>query len=400
MYSFFYAIWGTSWTFPFININYSYLWFGTAIMAIFFSNSKKVSFDGFLIIFLIVVWTILYFFIGIPDNLSSDRSSDFYYLLTYVLKIFLGIFLVFTFVNLFQSNEDIRLFFVSLSLFIIPIIFYLAYKYLYDYGLDFIGVQVDDSLRGTKTFKNSLATSLVLITPFIFAGIFSGRNRFIFVLAFFSVLFFLYYVNSRSAVIILIFEILFFFFLSQSENIKSNLRYIFISSVVLIFISGISLSDWILKNNAFSDSGLPEYFQSNEENLIETHRGWLLIESINGYLDSSLMGNGIATFRIRPTNLDSRTDTHNDYALLLYEQGTIGFALILFLIIWRISVNVKLSKNYNDRFLEASSCALFGLLISLLFVNLIQSLVFWTIIAFSYVFFDIYKKNNLEEKNN
>ena len=400
MYSFFYAIWGTSWTFPFININYSYLWFGTAIMAIFFSNSKKVSFDGFLIIFLIVVWTILYFFIGIPDNLSSDRSSDFYYLLTYVLKIFLGIFLVFTFVNLFQSNEDIRLFFVSLSLFIIPIIFYLAYKYLYDYGLDFIGVQVDDSLRGTKTFKNSLATSLVLITPFIFAGIFSGRNRFIFVLAFFSVLFFLYYVNSRSAVIILIFEILFFFFLSQSENIKSNLRYIFISSVVLIFISGISLSDWILKNNAFSDSGLPEYFQSNEENLIETHRGWLLIESLNGYLDSSLMGNGIATFRIRPTNLDSRTDTHNDYALLLYEQGTIGFALILFLIIWRISVNVKLSKNYNDRFLEASSCALFGLLISLLFVNLIQSLVFCTIIAFSYVFFDIYKINNLAENKN
>ena len=68
-----------------------------------------------------------------------------------------------------------------------------------------------------------------------------------------------------------------------------------------------------------------------------------MIESLNGYLDSSLMGNGIATFRIRPTNLDSRTDTHNDYALC-YEQGTIGFALILFLIIWRISVNVKLSK--------------------------------------------------------
>ena len=153
MYSFFYAIWGTSWTFPFININYSYLWFGTAILAIFFSNSKKVSFDEFLIIFLIVLWTILFFFIGIPDNLSSDKSSDFFYLVSYVLKVFLGIFLVFTFVNLFQSSEDIKLFFVSLSLFLIPIIFYLSYKYLIVYGLDFIGVQVDDNLRGTKTFK-------------------------------------------------------------------------------------------------------------------------------------------------------------------------------------------------------------------------------------------------------
>ena len=370
------------------------MWFGTAIVALFFSNSKKVSVDGFLIIFVIVLWTILFFFIGIPDNLSSDKSSDFFYLVTYVLKIFLGIFLVFTFVNLFQNDEDIRLFFVSLSLFIIPIIFYLAYKYLYDFGLDFIGVQVDDNLRGTKTFKNSLATSLVLIAPFIFGGIFSGRNRFIFITALFSILFFLYYVNSRSAVIILIFEILFFFFLSQSARIKRNLRNIFISSVVLISISGISLSDWILKNNAFSDSGLPEFFQTDEEGLLETHRGWLLMEALNGYLDSSLMGNGIATFRIRPTNLDSRTDTHNDYALLLYEQGTIGFALILFLIIWRISVNLKLLKNHNDRYLEASSCALVGLLVSLLFVNLIQSLVFWTIIALSYVFSDIYKKNN------
>ena len=397
MYSFFYAIWGTSWTFPFININYSYLWFGTAILAVFFSNSKKVSFDEFLIIFLIVLWTILFFFIGIPDNLSSDKSSDFFYLVSYVLKVFLGIFLVFTFVHLFQSSEDLKLFFVSLSLFLIPIIFYLSYKYLIVYGLDFIGVQVDDNLRGTKTFKNSLATSVVLIMPFIFAGIFSGKNRFIFTIAFISVLFFLYYVNSRSAVIILFFEILFFFFLSQSERIKRNLRYVFISLIALIFISGISFSDWILKNNAFSDSGLPEYFQSNEENLLETHRGWLLIESFNGYLESSLMGNGIATFRIRPTNLDSRTDTHNDYALLLYEQGTIGFGLILFLIIWRISVNMKLLKKYNDRYLEASSCALVGLLISLIFVNLIQTLVFWTIIALSYVFSDIYNKKNLEK---
>lgn len=367
-------------------------------MAVFFSNSKKVSFDDFLIIFLIVLWTILFFFIGIPDNLASDKSSDFFYLVSYVLKVFLGIFLVFTFVNLFHSNEDIRLFFVSLSLFLIPIIFYLSYKYLIDYGLDFIGVQVDDSLRGTKTFKNSLATSVVLIMPFIFAGIFSGKNRLIFIAAFFSVLFFLYFVNSRSAVIILFFEIFFFFFLSQSERIRRNLRYVFISLIALIFISGISLTDWILKNNAFSDSGLPAYFQSNEENLLETHRGWLLIESFNGYLDSSLMGNGIATFRIRPTNLDSRTDTHNDYALLLYEQGTIGFALILFLIIWRISANLKLLKKYNNRYLEASSCALVGLLISLIFVNLIQTLVFWTIIALSYVFSDLYNKKGLEEK--
>ena len=390
-FAFFYAIWGTSWTFPIININYSYLWLGTAILAIFFSNSVKVSINDFLIPLLIITCVTFYFFIGIPDNLSSDNGDDFYYLLIYVVKIFIGIFLIFCFLNLFKNNEDINLFFMSLSLVIIPIIIYVAYKYLYVYDLDFIGVEVDDSLRGTRSFKNSFATSLALIAPFLFASILNNEKKFIHLFSFSLVLFFLYYVNSRSAIIILGFEILFFIFLSQSKELRRNLRYIFLGIISIIIISGISLTDWVLKNNEYSDSGLSTFLQPEDEGLLESHRGWLLIEALNGYLDSNLIGNGIATFRIRPSNLDSRTDTHNDYALLLYEQGTIGFGLVLFLIIFRLNANAKLMKTQNNRMLEASSCSLIGLLISLIFINLIQTLVFWTIIAISYVFSQINK---------
>ncbi len=390
-FAFFYAIWGTSWTFPIININYSYLWLGTAILAIFFSNSVKVSINDFLIPLLIITCVTFYFFIGIPDNLSSDNGDDFYYLLIYVVKIFIGIFLIFCFLNLFKNNEDINLFFMSLSLVIIPIIIYVAYKYLYVYDLDFIGVEVDDSLRGTRSFKNSFATSLALIAPFLFASILNNEKKFIHLFSFSLVLFFLYYVNSRSAIIILGFEILFFIFLSQSKELRRNLRYIFLGIISIIIISGISLTDWVLKNNEYSDSGLSTFLQPEDEGLLESHRGWLLIEALNGYLDSNLIGNGIATFRIRPSNLDSRTDTHNDYALLLYEQGTIGFGLVLFLIIFRLNANAKLMKTQNNRLLEASSCSLIGLLISLIFINLIQTLVFWTIIAISYVFSQINK---------
>ena len=390
-FAFFYAIWGTSWTFPIININYSYLWLGTAILAIFFSNSVKVSINDFLIPLLIITCVTFYFFIGIPDNLSSDNGDDFYYLLIYVVKIFIGIFLIFCFLNLFKNNEDINLFFMSLSVVIIPIIIYVAYKYLYVYDLDFIGVEVDDSLRGTRSFKNSFATSLALIAPFLFASILNNEKKFIHLFSFSLVLFFLYYVNSRSAIIILGFEILFFIFLSQSKELRRNLRYIFLGIISIIIISGISLTDWVLKNNEYSDSGLSTFLQPEDEGLLESHRGWLLIEALNGYLDSNLIGNGIATFRIRPSNLDSRTDTHNDYALLLYEQGTIGFGLVLFLIIFRLNANAKLMKTQNNRLLEASSCSLIGLLISLIFINLIQTLVFWTIIAISYVFSQINK---------
>ena len=40
----------------------------------------------------------------------------------------------------------------------------------------------------------------------------------------------------------------------------------------------------------------------------------------DGYISSNLVGNGIATFRIRPSNFGS-SQKRNDYALLLYEQA-------------------------------------------------------------------------------
>ena len=129
-----------------------------------FSNSVKINIEVFLVPLLIAVCVIFYFFIGIPDALSSDKGDDFYYLLIYVIKIFIGLFLIFCFLNLFKSEEDLILFFKTIALTIIPIVIYLAYKYLYVYGVDFIGVEVDDGKGATKTFKNSLATSMALIS--------------------------------------------------------------------------------------------------------------------------------------------------------------------------------------------------------------------------------------------
>ena len=40
-----------------------------------------------------------------------------------------------------------------------------------------------------------------------------------------------------------------------------------------------------IKNNAFSDSGLPEYFQADSESLLETHRGFLLCSGLSASKD-------------------------------------------------------------------------------------------------------------------
>ena len=87
---------------------------------------------------------------------------------------------------------------------------------------------------------------------------------------------------------------------------------------------------------------------------MQTHRGRMLVESLEGAYDSAGLGNGLSTFRIRPSNEGSRTETHNDFALLLYEQGIIGFGLITYLILWRIYLSVQLAKSLNNRYVETS----------------------------------------------
>lgn len=330
-----------------------------------------------------------YFLLGIPDNVFSDRTTDFFYLITYFFKIFTGFALLFLFINIFKSKEDLNFFFISASIFLSFIICYLAYKYLVQYDKNFIGVVVDDSLGGMKSFKNSFATSTALIAPFIFAGIFMDRKtKFYSLISFFLILFLLYWVNSRSAIIILFFEIFTFYLVSKSQNTKKQTRRGLFFVIIILILSGISFVDWINKNEAFSDGIKNPWSESasSEYNMLETHRAWLIFEAIDGYIDSSLLGNGIATFRIRESNLGHRTDTHNDYILLLYEQGTLGFLILISFIFYRIRSNVILSRKISNRYLEASISALSGLLIALVFINLIQTLVFWSILALSCVF--------------
>jgi hypothetical protein len=331
---------------------------------------------------------------GIPDSISSDRpNSDGLYLFIYFLKFIFGLLLIFSLINIFENESDIIIFFRYCSLLVIPLICYLGWKYLVDYDLDYIGVVVDDSLRGIKTFKNSLATSLTLIAPFILVGIYQNSLfKYLSYVGLFAILFFLFWVNSRSAIIILFFELLVFMFLSQSKAVKKGLVYVSSLTVILIVISGISLNDWIKKSGDFSDSGFKLVVTKG---LLETHRGWLLVEAIEGTVDSAGLGNGMSTFRIRPSNLGSRTETHNDYSLLLYEQGIIGALLFTYLILWRALLALKYSKLHKNRLLEASGSSLIGLFFALMFINIIHTSLFWFLIGMNFALLNIVKKERL-----
>ena len=338
-FGFFFVIWGASWSVPIIDLSYSYIWIAAAIFCLLFFNDYKININEILIIPVFIIVVSFYFILGMPDSLSSDKPiQDIIYLTTYYTKLIFGFLTFWAILNIFKNPEDITLFLISCSVFIIYIVSFLAWKYLIVYDLDYIGVVVDDSLGGNKTFKNSLATSLALLSPFLFAAVNKEKKlRTLYLVSFLSVLFFMYWVNSRSALIILALSFLIFLFLSKSKSIKRVVRIGIVISIVLLTVTGFSVNQWVNKSGTYSDSG---YKLIVQEGLLETHRGRMLIASLDGAYESAGLGNGLATFRIRPSNEGSRTETHNDYALLLYEQGIIGFSLITYLILWRIFITI------------------------------------------------------------
>jgi hypothetical protein len=168
----------------------------------------------------------------------------------------------------------------------------------------------------------------------------------------------------------------------------------FILTVATLISMGFSASDWFKKSGAFSDSG---YNLVVTKTFFETHRGQLLIEASKGFIESGGVGNGIATFRIRDSNQGHRTDSHNDYVLILYEQGIIGIFLYLLIIFNRLYFSwVEISRSSNH-YLEASFASIVGLSFSLIFINLVYTSIFWAIIGINYAI--SYRLSKLSIKN-
>ena len=127
--------------------------------------------------------------------------------------------------------------------------------------------------------------------------------------------------------------------------------------------------------------------------IFDTHRGWLLHESIIGAKNNYFLGNGISTFRIRESNYGSKTETHNDIALILYETGIFG-VLLLLIPIGIISIKSLNSyrKTNNLDFLAAFT-SLFGLVLLMNFTNFINTFMFAIIVGLSLAIQNFKKKD-------
>ena len=83
---------------------------------------------------------------------------------------------------------------------------------------------------------------------------------------------------------------------------------------------------------------------------------------------------------------------------MLYEQGIIGVSLLLFLFYSRIRKTIKFVSETGNKYAEASLASLFGLVIAMVFINMLNTMVFWSLLALNYSLLEIIKKHEEDIK--
>lgn len=410
-----FIFWGTSWEVPFIGIPPSYVWIGLCLLtSIFIPGGSIPNKDG-AIIGLILFSFLFHTIIGLPNILSSDDiSRDVSYVINYNIKILIGGISVFFLSNLIRSEKDLRLSSLVASLVLIPVTFFLYWLYIVVFDVSFIGVVLSDA---QKMGKNSFATAIALFAPYFFINYNQGKfYKLISLLAIISLLILLIYMQSRSMLLICFIELCAFLYFTNSKRSKRILKFAISAIIIAFLLAGAFLTSYITKTGAFDDpteyadgtiivqddtiiDSLSGYFQS-------THRAWLITQAVSGFIKNSGIGHGVATFRIRddepycppsmPCFPKSRTETHNDYVLILYEQGILGIGILIYFFYYRFSISKKLVLKTENTILRASLASIIGLVFSLLFINLVQTLVFWMLIALNIIVVRIIESNYFE----
>ena len=413
-------LWGTGWKAPLINYNFNSVFLVLlTTTGLFYFFKYKDSFNPSLLLgyFAFLLLIIIFFSKGYIVNSSLDNNdSSISYLINYTIKLIILPLLIFIIPSIIRNDNHMLSLVKFMSILLIPIYLYLHYQFIYVEKLLFVGVQLDGF---GKVGKNSFAGAIALSFPFFLAAFcYLERKRKILFIGLIVIFISSLYFNSRAMVILIIIQIIVFICVTHSSKLRKRLIALsIIGSLFFIFTQYEELERFILKNRYDGPLEKIEYLHpgvivngeevelmefitgitNNPYYIFDTHRGWLLYESIEGAKNSYFTGNGIATFRIRETNNGHRTENHNDLALILFEMGLLGIIFFISLFFYLIYTSYKMINSRKSFFLEASIVINVGLICFMIFTNVISSLLFWLILAIN---LSIIKYNKNEISNN
>ena len=403
-------LWGTAWNVKYLNLSITEFFIplilSYSLYKNFYQRKPILNFYQLLIFLIITSFIIIYLIIGmIRINELSNSVNDIYYAIFYSIKLIIFFYFGFVVANILDNKKNIEKFIKYFFLMLIPLYVFLHYRYAFIYETYHVGVSLDG--EGLKNGKNSFAAIIALLAPFIISRLFDKNNRSLFLVSSFIVILLCsYFLYSRAMTIVLIVEI-FLIILLIEGRFKKIL--IFLLLLISLFITFKNFEDDILKYFLKSDYDtfqetselaldFNEVSQTKKEYILfDTHRGWLLYEALEGVKQSHYIGNGIGTFRVRVTNEGSKTETHNDLALIFYETGIVGFSLLLITIFSLIVRTYNLFLNKKDYLYRGMFAALWGLIFSMLFSNFINTFMFWIVIGI-YLSLINDKEENLKAK--
>ena len=227
--------------------------------------------------------------------------------------------------------------------------------------------------------KNSMAFFLAVVFPFAYARFTHQRNTYnlivLVVIAFATV-----YTISRMALVSLVTAILLFAVigLKRARYRRQLVAGGLTAFVVFPVVFEIDLVNTFLR--ARSPATIAEV-ESGERRILEfgAHRYQLLLQSLDGFIASPIIGQGAGSFRD-----DGRSDSHNDYGRILYELGLVGF-LLAGSIVWFSFRDLRSCKRLvppeHGWLLDGQIVSLVSTAAMLLVMNAYHTLPVWFVLA-------------------
>ncbi|MFA7436206.1 MAG: O-antigen ligase family protein [Bacilli bacterium] len=268
---------------------------------------------------------------------------------------------------------------------------YLAYIYLIKFDVNYIGLS---TAYPTRESRNSLSFVIVIIFGFLVSDVLiSLRNG---NLSFFKILLLGYnfilsiIVQSRALFLIILFYlvIVLITFIKKQKQLRTMFALIIIIFAVFIFLPN-SIKSSI--NDRFST--LATFFDDDyvEVNNSLSARSELLIRGYEIFKENTFFGSGFGSFMFYG-GINSQI-SHNDYLLVLSEQGLVGFTVFIIMLFISVFYSIK-NFVYRKNFANLSLLlSLFGVVIYFLFINAYDNILFWVILSFISV---NYQENSLK----
>lgn len=270
---------------------------------------------------LIILLFIITFTNSILSQYSSGTSlgdSSTIYTIIFPISLFILI------LNTIQSQEYLRLFYITLFIGI----FISSFDYLLTYGFGDIFESADDDftdkgkyvkISGISNQVNFLASYIVYLVPitYYYFGKLKNTQKYLGYGSIILLCFLLLFMSSRSALILLggfiVYKLIF------SNSVKLNIKFLIVLMVISSYVISVTYELPIIQKLKLSGEGSGDDIRTAK-----------IDEALQVFYDHPILGVGLNGYTAYSSlHYGNEFNTHNTLLSIISEQGIVGFVLFM-----------------------------------------------------------------------